>query len=51
MGLGRVYKCYVLRGIRLRAGSRRLGFMPKIKKAKKVWFASVYGRFPNGFGF
>lgn len=35
MGLGRVYKYFVLRGLRLWAGSRRLGFKPN-KKAKKM---------------
>lgn len=54
MGLDWVYKrvFFVLRGVRLRAGSRRMGFMPNIKKAKKMGFAPVYGSdaFPAGLG-
>jgi hypothetical protein len=45
MGLGQVYKRVfpAFRGVCLRAGSRRMGFMPNIKKAKKMGFAPVYG--------
>jgi hypothetical protein len=55
MGLGRVYKLviYVLRGVGLQAGFRRMGFMPNIKMAEKMGFAPDYGSdaFSAGLGF
>lgn len=55
MGFGWVYKLviFVLRGVGLQAGSRRIGFMPNIKKAKKMGFAPDYGSdaFSTGLGF
>jgi hypothetical protein len=41
MGLGRVFKYFVLRGLRLRASSRRLGFKPNTKKAKKMSYGGL----------
>jgi hypothetical protein len=43
LGVGRVYKHYVHRGTHLRDGSKRLGFMPNIKKAKRMGFAPIFG--------
>jgi hypothetical protein len=50
MGLGRVYKRSVVRGLRLRAGSRRLGFMLNTKKAKRMSFDPVCGSNDNPAG-
>jgi hypothetical protein len=43
LGLGRASKCFVLRGICLRAGSRRFNFKKAIRMGIRMGFALIFG--------
>jgi hypothetical protein len=55
MGLGRVFKraCFVVRGARLRVGSKKWGFRPSVKKANKSGLVPGFGSdsLSTGMGF